>query len=479
MGTDSLFADRLTLERCRQTSGVEHLHEEVDFGLIEVAGDLPAGGDRAADHRGRLQPVIKHDAESAFQPIGRIGQILAGQHAEPPGSFAFEQKTDARGERRIVEIRAHPAKVTAGDVVGIDHRQQFGPVARRPGHHSLVGLHLDRINPDPTGQRLAILADGRSTRLFRHRDCSSMPGIGPVGQDPKLQHPGTRDDFLDLLDFRLLHLRQDHLDLIKAELANGHLLLATRIHAATDRGHEFVHRYGRGLRNEFVVEHKRVGPRLPGDLADQNLIKLRLLQLGQKGLSGCGVGCVEPNPHLSSGSLLQRRPAAFFGQHDSFEPSHGVIHPHLALFSGGHFVDQNQPALEINAEPRRPTKPADHSAGGQCDQNRGQPAPHIRQAEALCDHPGQKRRHHEHAERDQPSRPAGLPPGQAGDGVRDDFACGLSEEEQDGGRSIHAVCLLCLGNRWRKSAAAMTIRNRWSRQSLPRRPAAPGRCSPG
>ena len=62
-----------------------------------------------------------------------------------------------------------------------------------------------------------------------------------IGNDTKLQHPGTRDNPLDQFDLGLVDLRHDDLNLVEAILANRYLFLATGIDSATDSSDQLVH----------------------------------------------------------------------------------------------------------------------------------------------------------------------------------------------------------------------------------------------
>lgn len=62
-----------------------------------------------------------------------------------------------------------------------------------------------------------------------------------VGDNAELQGSHPLQDILQSLQFGLVGLGHDDLNLLRAELANGHFLLAARIDAPADRSDEFVH----------------------------------------------------------------------------------------------------------------------------------------------------------------------------------------------------------------------------------------------
>jgi len=96
----------IALQGGGQAAGIEHLDEEIDFRLLEVAGDLPERRDRALDGGRRLDHVVEQNREAALQAVGRIGQVAAREQAEPGGPVRRERELHARGEV-LVDVRAH------------------------------------------------------------------------------------------------------------------------------------------------------------------------------------------------------------------------------------------------------------------------------------------------------------------------------------------------------------------------------------
>ena len=271
-----------------------------------------------------------------------------------------------------------------------------------------------------------------------------MPWIGSVSEDPELKHAGARDDSLDLVHLRLLDLGQDDLELVEAELANGHLLLAAWIHPATDRRDEFVHRDLHLFGRDLVLDREGRGRGLPGNLLHRGPVKRSFLHRCQKCLAGGRIGGLELDRQPAIPLPLDRGGGAVLGCQHPFDHGHTIVDPVLPLLARRDLVHKDQSALEVDAQPRRPAHPADRASGGQGDEHGGNPPPHVGHTEVLRHHPGDHRRHDEHGKCDQPAGAGGLPPRHGGE--RSDAGFGGDESQKaDDAREVHGALWRTLG----------------------------------
>ena len=265
-----------------------------------------------------------------------------------------------------------------------------------------------------------------------------MANIVAIGEDPKLEHAGAGDDPLDEIDFRLLHLGNDHLDLIETVLPDRDLLLTARIDAATDRCDELVHRDRSRLGHDVEVNFECVIRRPPARLPHRHPVELRLAHRRQKGLAGRGIAGGKPHGDAAAGPAAEPPLSTLLGHQHSLDPPDGVVDTGCRLLRCIDLVDEDQAPLEIDAQPRRPPHRADHEASGQRDEHRGDPPPHIGGAEAAGDQPCHKRRDREREQRDAPKGPALSPPWGGHGGCRGDDGCSLRQKTECDARGTHA-----------------------------------------
>ena len=248
-GADVVLAQRLFLQRSGQPAGIEHVDDILDFLLGEVAGDLPAVGDPAANDGCRPERVVEHDGQFVPQAAGGVGQIRLGQIAESRGPFGVQFEFD--GAPFLRRAGRGIGEKGPGHVVGIAHDQDLLLAVHR-AHHPLptAGLMNPLAQLDPLGNDFLAVADvvrGVLDVLFGGFDRLGMFGNAAVGDDAEFQSAGGGDLFLDRFDFRLGDVGDRDFDLIFTHRADAHLELAAGVHTPADRVDQVLHVDGAGL----------------------------------------------------------------------------------------------------------------------------------------------------------------------------------------------------------------------------------------
>ena len=229
----------------------------------------------------------------------------------------------------------------------------------------------------PAADLPATLGHGRAGGTAGQFDDLFVPGILGIGGDSKLEHAGARHHPLDEIDLRLIDLGHDHLELIDAIAADGHFLLAARIHAAAHGRHQLVHVHGGRSSRHVVLQVDRLGTRSLPRQSNPSIAEVDLLHTLQKGLSGGCISGLEPHRNAIVGHPRHGPLPTILAGEQLLDPAHAVVNLPGRLPGGIDLVDENHAALEVDTQSRWPAEPCHHGACRERDEHRRQAAPHV------------------------------------------------------------------------------------------------------
>ncbi len=248
-----MLADRFWSQRGWQLAGVEHVDQELDFFLGEIARDLTAAADLADDAGRRDDFVVENDAQVAIEFGCRVGQVLLGQSAKALRAGRAEREVD--GVLSLVVALGGRVEIAAIDVESVDAHQHFAAARLR---FAKCGPRFGaqgkiRAGLDPAADKFSANVDFIARRVLARANDVSVVVL--IGHDAEFEQTAGGNALLDLIDFLLVDLGNDDLDLFGAVLPNRQFLDAAGIDAPADRGDQIAHRHGPLLLIRLVREH--------------------------------------------------------------------------------------------------------------------------------------------------------------------------------------------------------------------------------